>query len=93
MNNDDVQDLYGYKAPLEERIFKYIFKILLFLLRINGRNKISNWILEEVNPFILVKSKIDNLVSCNLIKEIEFFKSNYLASKDVNAWLGLYKVL
>ena len=38
------------------------------------------------------KSKIDNLVSCNLIKEIEFFKSNYLASKDVNAWLGLYKV-
>ena len=38
-------------------------------------------------------SKIDNLVSCNLIKEIEFFKSNYLASKDVNAWLGLYKVL
>ena len=39
------------------------------------------------------KSKIDSLVSCNLIKEIEFFKSNYLASKDVNAWLGLYKVL
>ena len=62
MNNDDVQDLYGYKAPLEERIFKYIFKILLFLLRINGRNKISNWILEEVNPFILVKSKIDDSI-------------------------------
>ena len=39
------------------------------------------------------KSKIDNLISCNLIKEIEFFKSNYLASKDVNAWLGLYKIL
>ena len=39
------------------------------------------------------KSKIDSLVSCNLIKEIEFFKSNYLASKDVNAWLGLYKIL
>ena len=29
----------------------------------------------------------------NKIEEIEFFKSNYLASKDVNAWLGLYKVL
>ena len=26
-------------------------------------------------------------------KEIEFFKSNYIASKDVNAWLGLYEVL
>ena len=39
------------------------------------------------------KSKIDNLVKTNKIKKIEFFKSNYLASKDVNAWLGLYKVL
>ena len=39
------------------------------------------------------KSKIDNLVNDNKIKEIEFFKSSYLASKDVNAWLGLYKVL
>ena len=39
------------------------------------------------------KSKIDYLVNKNKIKEIEFFKSNYLASKDVNAWLGLYKVL
>tara|TARA_Y100000996_G_scaffold373126_1_gene322446 strand:+ start:1179 stop:1811 length:633 start_codon:yes stop_codon:yes gene_type:complete len=26
-------------------------------------------------------------------KKIEFFKSDYIASKDVNAWLGLYKVL
>ena len=24
--------------------------------------------------------------------EVEFFKSNYIASKDVNAWLGIYKV-
>ena len=39
------------------------------------------------------KSKIKTLVNNNKIKEIEFFKSNYLASKDVNAWLGLYKVL
>ena len=28
----------------------------------------------------------------NLWSEIEFFKSDYIASKDVNAWLGLYKV-
>ena len=39
------------------------------------------------------KSKIDSLVDNKIIKEIEFFKSNYLASKDVNAWLGLYKIL
>ena len=25
-------------------------------------------------------------------KKIEFFKSDYIASKDVNAWLGLYEV-
>ena len=39
------------------------------------------------------KNKIDNLINNNKIKEIEFFKSNYLASKKVGAWLGLYKVL
>ena len=26
-------------------------------------------------------------------KEIEFFKSDYIASKDVNAWLGIYEVI
>ena len=39
------------------------------------------------------KNKIDNLINNNKIEQIEFFKSNYLASKKVNAWLGLYKVL
>ena len=29
----------------------------------------------------------------NKWKEIEFFKSDYIASKDVNAWLGLYEVI
>tara|TARA_A100001011_G_scaffold398924_1_gene505215 strand:- start:2567 stop:3433 length:867 start_codon:yes stop_codon:yes gene_type:complete len=61
-NKNKFQDLYGYEPPLKERIFKYLLKILLFLLRINGKNKFSNWILEEVNPFILVKSKIDNSI-------------------------------
>ena len=28
----------------------------------------------------------------NKWEEIEFFKSDYIASKDVNAWLGLYRV-
>ena len=37
--------------------------------------------------------KIDQLRKDNKWKEIEFFKSNYIASKDVNAWLGLYEVI
>jgi len=36
--------------------------------------------------------KIQVLNKTNLWSEIEFFKSDYIASKDVNAWLGLYKV-
>ena len=36
--------------------------------------------------------KIQELNKFNLWSEIEFFKSDYIASKDVNAWLGLYKV-
>ncbi len=36
--------------------------------------------------------KIQILNKTNLWSEIEFFKSDYIASKDVNAWLGLYKV-
>jgi predicted TPR repeat methyltransferase len=36
--------------------------------------------------------KIDQLNKVNKWKELEFFKSNYIASKDVNAWLGLYEV-
>ncbi len=37
--------------------------------------------------------KIEQLKKDNKWKEIEFFKSNYIASKDVNAWLGLYEVV
>ena len=36
--------------------------------------------------------KIRQLKNENKWKEIEFFKSDYIASKDVNAWLGLYEV-
>ena len=36
--------------------------------------------------------KIEELNNNKKWKEIEFFKSNYIASKDVNAWLGLYEV-
>ena len=37
--------------------------------------------------------KIKQLNDDNLWKEIDFFKSDYIASKDVNAWLGLYEVV
>ena len=37
--------------------------------------------------------KIKQLKNQNKWKEIEFFKSDYIASKDVNAWLGLYEVI
>ena len=36
--------------------------------------------------------KISDLKENNKWHEVEFFKSNYIASKNVNAWLGLYKV-
>ena len=39
-----------------------------------------------------VNKKIDELKLNNKWEEIEFFKSDYIASKDVNAWLGLYEV-
>ena len=37
--------------------------------------------------------KINELNNNNKWRQIEFFKSNYIASKDVNAWLGLYEVI
>ena len=36
--------------------------------------------------------KISYLKENNKWHEVEFFKSDYIASKNVNAWLGLYKV-
>jgi SAM-dependent methyltransferase len=37
--------------------------------------------------------KIEKLIKQGKWIEIEFFKSSYIASKDVNAWLGLYEVI
>ena len=37
--------------------------------------------------------KLKELCDTNKCKKLEFFKSQYLASKEVNAWLGLYEVL
>ena len=36
--------------------------------------------------------KLKELCDTNMCEKLEFFKSQYLASKEVNAWLGLYKV-
>ena len=36
--------------------------------------------------------KIKDFKKDNKWEELEFFKSDYIASKDVNAWLGLYRV-
>ena len=37
--------------------------------------------------------KIKELTENNLWKKKEFFKSDYIASKNVNAWLGIYEVI
>ena len=37
--------------------------------------------------------KIEQLNKDKKWKELEFFKSDYIASKNVNAWLGLYEVV
>ena len=37
--------------------------------------------------------KIDLLERNKKWKKVEFFKSDYIASKDVNAWLGLFRVI
>ncbi len=36
--------------------------------------------------------KIKQLEKNNMWEKMEFFKSDYIKSKEVNAWLGLYKV-
>ena len=36
--------------------------------------------------------KIDDLKNQHFWSELEFYKSDYIASKDVNAWLGLFKI-
>ena len=54
--------LYGYQPSFIEINFKKLIKVILSLLQINGNNKYSNWILESINPRILVQSKIDRSI-------------------------------
>ena len=48
-----------------------------------------------INEGIYVEYGFDKkikMLNINDWQEIEFYKSDYIASKDVNAWLGLYRV-
>ena len=54
--------LYGHKPSIVEINFKKLIKKFLSFLQINGNNKFSNWILESINPQILVQSKIDRSI-------------------------------
>jgi len=48
---------------------------------------------EVVSEDYIIDKKIKERSDNKLWKKKEFFKSNYIASKDVNAWLGLYEVI
>ena len=49
--------------------------------------------LAKTKSKLVLQAQIDQLKKDNRWREVEFFKSNYIASKDVNAWLGLYEVM
>ena len=50
---------------------------------------------ETVNTFLKYEKNKDALIfdaGCGTGLVLEFYKSDYIASKDVNAWLGLFKI-
>ena len=85
---------YGYKnffgADLSQKLLDLVPKNLYQKLDKVDLNKTINEGIHEEYGF---EKKIDQLNNDNKWKEIEFFKSDYIASKDVNAWLGLYEVI
>ena len=64
-----------------------------FIRIIKNKGLICFTINEGIHEEYGFDKKIKQLNDDNLWKEIEFFKSDYIASKDVNAWLGLYEVV
>ena len=60
-----------------------------FIRIIKNKGLICFTINEGIHEEYGFDKKIKQLNDDNLWKEIEFFKSDYIASKDVNAWLGL----
>ncbi len=64
-----------------------------FIRITNNKGLICFTINEGIHEEYGFDKKIEQLNKDNLWKEIEFFKSDYIASKDVNAWLGIYEVI
>ena len=62
-------------------------------VRVTKKNGLICFTINEgINKDYGCDKKIQNLKQDNKWEELEFFKSDYIASKDVNAWLGLYRV-
>ena len=64
-----------------------------FIRIIKNKGLICFTINEGIHEEYGFDKKIKQLNDDNLWKEIEFFKSDYIASKYVNAWLGLYEII
>jgi predicted TPR repeat methyltransferase len=64
-----------------------------FIRIIKNKGLICFTINEGIHEEYGFDKKIKQLNDDNLWKEIDFFKSDYIASKDVNAWLGLYEII
>ena len=64
-----------------------------FIRIIKNKGLICFTINEGIHEEYGFDKKIKQLNDDNLWKEIDFFKSDYIVSKDVNAWLGLYEII
>ena len=78
--------LIGHANTGKTTVISYVFvvcaiKHILRLLLWSSENTLQS-----------IVKKIIELKNNKEWKEIEFFKSNYIASKNVNAWLGLFEV-
>ena len=58
----------------------------------NINKNMADWENEGIHEEYGFDKKLKELCDTNTCEKLEFFKSQYLASKEVNAWLGLYKV-
>ena len=64
-----------------------------FIRIIKNKGLICFTINEGIHEEYGFDKKIKQLNDDNLWKVVDFFKSDYIASKDVNAWLGLYEII
>ena len=61
------------------------------------RKQVNNYMMDiksnnKNTIVVLAWNYFDEIKKNNKWEKLEFFKSDYIASKDVNAWLGLYEV-